>query len=99
MYSSSDKQWLCQSCETPKMADPSSRTTAPPSPKDQTDWSLMPDLPQRTKSSTIHCYLLNARSIMNKLCDLQALLSMYDIDILEITETHLSGDIRIRLRN
>ena len=91
---SSDKQWLCQACGTPVMAD-FSPPTNPGSPKcpPSTDPPSSPDLPQQPKSPGLHCYLLNARSIVNKLSNLQALLSTFNIDIIAITETHLSQDI------
>lgn len=48
--------------------------------------------PFNTKSS--HCLLLNARSIRNKVHDLQALLRMDSFDIIAITETWLDGDFQ-----
>ena len=45
---------------------------------------------QLTNVSFLKCYLINARSICNKLLELQHMLKSYDIDILLITETWLT---------
>ena len=49
--------------------------------------------PFRAGSGYLRCQVLNARSIVNKTQDLQALLISEDPDVIAITETFLSEDV------
>ena len=49
--------------------------------------------PFRASSGYLRCQVLNARSIVNKTQDLQALLISEDPDVIAITETFLIEDV------
>ena len=92
----SDEKWSCCDCGMPQFSDSLFE-------KSLSDVSISPHntiaiLPNQVgcfynaKSSC--CLLLNARSIRNKVHDLQALLLMDSFDIIAITETWIDGDFQ-----
>ncbi len=95
----SDDSWHCQKCvlETIPFHNVSNSDSIFNTTKDPLDTSCSSiNTSIDTTTATIRglkCYLINARSIVNKLHDLKALLFTNKPDIIAVTETFLNHDV------
>ena len=91
---SSDEEWICCDCALPRFSESFfSNTSLEENVSIEPEVSIPSnDVCNRKKSSnSLRCLLINARSLRNKILDLQALLLENYIPIAKITETLLDA--------
>lgn len=90
------QQWYCPFCQLSELpfADTTLRSQSPSLTGYLNDFSLPSDNVSEKMCKKLSSLSLNARSIMNKVPDLEALLKCHNTDAVAITETFLSDEIQ-----
>ena len=91
--SSSDEEWYCNDCTNPfNFTDSFFEASRGPDGFDVSANEESQTSTANSRDSFPKCWVLNARSLRNKVLDLQALLLVDTFDVVAITETWLDSN-------